>query len=360
MSRQHESGRPEGDAADLRWCHEAVQGVSRTFALTVDVLEEPMSSYICVGYLLCRIPDTVEDAGHIPPADQASILRAYDAALDPDAAATVDDFRAAVADYLPPAAGRSDDWEVVAEAPRVVRTFDSLPADVREAIAPPARELVQGMAMFVERYADAEGLRIETGEELEEYCYYAAGTVGHLITNLVTRGDVSPERRRRLYDRAEEFGLLLQLVNIGKDVYDDYTAENNVYVPSEWLADEGVPQEEVLDPRHESAAAGAVRRVADHARGFVDDALRYLEEVPTTDGNTLAAWAIPFLLAVGTLRELSARPEDALTDAGVKVTRQEVYAVVSAMTGDAGRESLSDLRDAVARQPFHHAATSAD
>jgi farnesyl-diphosphate farnesyltransferase len=216
------------------------------------------------------------------------------------------------------------------------------------------------MAMFVERYADDDGLRIETREELEEYCYYAAGTVGYLITNLVTRGDVASERRRRLYDTAEEFGLLLQLVNIAKDVYDDYTAENNVYLPAEWLDDAGVPQEEVVEPEHESAAAGVVSRVADHARGFLDDAQRYLETVPTTDGNTLAAWAIPFLLAVGTLRELSARPEDALSESDVKVTRQEVYAVVSAMTGDAGPETLADLREAISRQPFHLAATSAD
>ena len=69
MSRH--AARPPGDGTDLDWCHEAVQGVSRTFALTVDVLDEPMASYICVGYLLCRVPDTVEDADHIPPAEQA-------------------------------------------------------------------------------------------------------------------------------------------------------------------------------------------------------------------------------------------------------------------------------------------------
>jgi farnesyl-diphosphate farnesyltransferase len=210
------------------------------------------------------------------------------------------------------------------------------------------------MAMFVERYADDDGLRIENREELEEYCYYAAGTVGHLITNLVTRGDVATERTRALYDRAEEFGLLLQLVNVAKDVYDDFTEENNVYLPAEWLEDVGVRQDEVLDPEHTSAVASVVGRVATHARTFVDDAQAYLERVPRTDGNTLAAWAIPFLLAVGTLRELSAHPEDALTDEGVKVTRQEVYAVVTAMAGGTDRP-LADLREQIAREPFHRA-----
>jgi farnesyl-diphosphate farnesyltransferase len=352
MSRH--AARPPGDRADLDWCHEAVQGVSRTFALTVDVLDEPMASYICIGYLLCRVPDTVEDADHIPPTDQARLLHEYDRVLDPDTDADAEEFRASIDAWLPDPAERSEDWAVVASTPRIVRTFEALPDDVREAVTPPARELVQGMAMFVERYADEGGLRLQSREELEEYCYYAAGTVGTLVTNLLARGDLSDGRRARLYDTAEEFGLLLQLVNVAKDVYDDYTEEDNVYLPAEWLAAEGVPQEEVIAPEHESGAAAVVRRTARHARSFLDDAQMYLETVPTTDGNTLAAWAIPFLLAVGTLRELLARPEDALSEAGVKISRQEVFAVVAEMTGTPPG-SLADLREDIAGQPYHRA-----
>jgi farnesyl-diphosphate farnesyltransferase len=347
--------RPPGDGADLDWCHEAVQGVSRTFALTVDVLDEPMASYICVGYLLCRIPDTVEDATHVPPADQARLLDLYDEVLDPDADADAEAFRAAVDEWVPPESDRSEDWNVVASTPRVVSTFNSLPEDVRDAVRPPARELVQGMAMFVERYADQGGLRIQSRSELEEYCYYAAGTVGNLVTNLLARGDITTERRARLYDTAEDFGLLLQLVNVAKDVYDDYTEEDNVYLPAEWLDEEGVPQDGVVDPEHEDGAAAVVRRTAGHARSFLDDAQTYLETVPTVDGNTVAAWAIPFLLAVGTLRELQARPEDALSETGVKVSRKEVFAVVSEATGREVQAVLSDLRETIAGQPYHRA-----
>lgn len=354
----HDS-RPPADPDDLAWCHDAVQGVSRTFALTVRVLEEPMASYICVGYLLCRVADTIEDAGHIPPAEQARLLRLYDRALDPAADADIEAFAEAVEPHLPAQGARSDDWDTVAAAPRIVRTFEAFPADVREAVTPPVRELVDGMAMFVQRYADPGGLRIGTREELEEYCHYAAGTVGTLITNLVARGDLTEERQERLYDTAEEFGLLLQLVNISKDVYDDYTAENNVYLPAEWLEGEGVSQEAVVDPANRSAVSAVVDRTADHARSFLDDAQRYLEAVPRTDGNTLAAWAIPFLLAVGTLRELNARPEDALTERGVKISRQEVFAVVEAMCRD-GSASLAELREVIARQPYHRAAEPAD
>ncbi|WP_049985451.1 phytoene/squalene synthase family protein [Halobellus rufus] len=357
MSQQDE--RPRVDQADLEWCHESVQGVSRTFALTVDVLDEPMSSYICLGYLVCRIADTVEDASHIPPAAQADLLRTYDAVLDPDDETDAAAFVAEVEPYLPEEEMTAD-WEVVRDSPRVLRTFGSLPEDVQQAIVPPARELVQGMAEFVERYEDDGGLRIKTRSELEEYCYYAAGTVGNLITNLVTRHDLAADRRRRLYDTAEEFGLLLQLVNISKDVYDDYTAEDNVYLPAEWLQSAGVPQEEVIDDAHEEEAASVVRRTAEFAESFLDDAQTYLETVPLRDGNTLEAWAIPFLLAVGTLRELLSRPEDALSSTGVKISRQEVFAVVSEMRSGESRDSLEELRRDIAAGPYHASLSNAN
>lgn len=353
MSRSPHS-RTTGTAdaqADLEWCHEAVQDVSRTFALTIDVLEEPMSSAICVGYLLCRVADTVEDANDIPAAEQVALLEAYDAALDPDSSASVETFAEAVEPHAAEREG-SDDWAVVADAVRAVRAFEAQPEAIRAAILPPVRELVQGMALFVDRYAETEGLRIQTPDELEEYCYYVAGTVGNLITRLICTGKVSPETARRLREHTQSFALLLQLVNIAKDVYVDYHAENNVYLPATWLRERGVSQDDLCDPEHTDQVTAVIRKLVDRAQGYLDPAQTYLEHAPETRGNTLAAWGIPYLLAVGTIRELRDRPEDALSKAGVKVGRAEVLAVVAEMTGDADRESLSTLRETIARRPY--------
>jgi len=337
---------------DLAWCHEAVQGVSRTFALTVDVLDEPMSSHVCLGYLLCRVADTVEDAGRIPVEDRVRLLSTYEAALDPEGDTTMTEFRAAVDEWVPAPAARSDDWAVVAQSPRIWATFADQPESVRDAVVPLVREMVEGMATFVADHAAAGGLRIADRAALERYCYYAAGTVGTLVTNLLTRGDVEGDRAERLYDTATEFGLLLQLVNVSKDVYDDYTAENNVYLPADWLAAEGVDQDAVLDPANRAGAARVVERTAGHAATFLDDAQAYLQAMPLVHGNTVAAWAVPYLLSVGTIRELRSRPADALTEGGVTVSRQEVLAVVAAAT-DAGRNAVPSLRETIAREPYH-------
>ncbi|MFC3478817.1 phytoene/squalene synthase family protein [Halobacterium litoreum] len=332
-------------AAERAWCHEAVQDVSRTFALTIEALEEPMASRICVGYLLCRVADTVEDSTSIPPREQASLLRTYDAVLDPESGVTPAEFRAEIADYVPE--DPDADWTVVAETPRVFRAFDSLDPDAREAIRPTVREMATGMASFVERYEDAGGLRIQSPDELEEYCWYVAGTVGELVTELLA-GDATTDEAEAMRENARSFALLLQLVNVAKDVRPDYREENNVYLPATWLDEHDLDPEEVAEPSNASRVGSVVERVTDRARGYVDGAQRWLEVMPTSSGNTLAAWTVPFLLAVGTMRELRDRPGDVVADGDVKVSREEVAAVLERVYGDFDRAAIGTLRERIA------------
>lgn len=336
--------------ADLEWCYEAVHDVSRTFSITIDRLEEPMARQICLGYLLCRVADTIEDAGHVPPEEQTDLLTAYDRLLDPEEPMDVEGFMARVEPWIPDE--RDADWEVVARTPTVIATFEALDDGPREIMRDPVRELVDGMAMFTDRYADEGGLRLQTLEELEEYCWYAAGTVGTLITGLVARGS-SPERADELRANARSFALLLQLVNIAKDVQSDYREENNVYLPAEWLEEEDVDVERVTEADNHGGVTNVVRRVTGRAEGYLDDAQRYLELVPERRGNTLSAWAIPYLLAVGTLRELRERPEDVVREGDVKVSRAEVYALLQKFEGDVPRSNLADLRNQMTNQPLH-------
>jgi farnesyl-diphosphate farnesyltransferase len=345
-----EYGRQE--LADPDWCFDAVQGVSRTFAITVDVLEDPMATYICVGYLLCRVPDTIEDANHIPPLEQARLLRRYESVLDPEREVTATDFRGDVAPWLPDESQRNADWEVVAETERIVATFESLPEGAQADVRPPVQELVGGMADFVERYADQGGLRIGTIDELEEYCWYAAGTVGDLITNLLAR-DVEDRRAEVMRANARGFALLLQLVNVAKDVSDDFREENNVYLPTAWLREHGVDPDGVSDPANATAVARVIQRVTRHAQGYMDDAQRYLEATPEASGNRLAAWAIPYLLAVATSRELMNRPEDVVREGELKISREEVMALVHRFThGEVDREDVAELRSHISDEPY--------
>jgi farnesyl-diphosphate farnesyltransferase len=120
-----------------------------------------------------------------------------------------------------------------------------------------------------------------------------------------------------------------------------------------WLRAEGLAPDDVDDPEQAGAVARVVERLLGHAGGYVDDAQRWLEATPETDGNTLGAWAIPFLLAVATMRELRDRPEDVVREGGVKVARAEVFALIELFRGEVDRAELGALRDRVSSEPFH-------
>lgn len=335
--------------SDLAWCHEVVQDVSRTFAITIEVLEEPMSTYICTGYLLCRVADTLEDAAHIPPTTTASLLRRYDQVLDPGSDYEVEHFLNIVESQIPERdESRAADWDVVAECDRVFRVFHGLPTDVQAAIRPPVREMVDGMVMFVERYAGRGGLRIQTVDELEEYCYYVAGTVGVLITNLVATDGISDETHDQLLDLAESFALVLQLVNISKDVHDDFTEENNVYLPETWLRDEDIAPDEVVEEENADDTGTVIRQTVNRARSYLDDAQQYLVMMPEHRGNRVEAWAVPFFLAVGTMREVADDPEAVVREGGAKLSRSEVYEILETASSDLSPERIEMIRSSVA------------
>lgn len=330
------------------WYYDAVEGVSRTFALTIDELEEPMAREICLGYLLCRIADTVEDATDVPPAEQTRLLRTYSRALDPADETSITAFHDAVQPWIPE--NPSPDWEVVDRAPEVVAEFRALPGSSRDVMIPSIRELVDGMATFVDRYADTGGLRLQSFDELETYCWYVAGTVGAFVTELLVE-HVPEGQRESFRENAHSFALLLQLVNVAKDVANDYLMESNVYVPLQLLANEDLEPADIADATEGDAFVPIISAVVERADSYLDGAQSWLETMPEVRGNTRPAWAIPFLLAVGTIRELESNPAAVIEEGGVKVSREEVQALRSRFAEDA-RVDIEQLRTQMRRAPL--------
>jgi phytoene synthase len=62
---------------------------------------------------------------------------------------------------------------------------------------------------------DLEGFRVQTQEDLERYCYHAAGTVGLMMTSLMGVTDRSADRH------AVALGVAMQMTNIARDVRED-------------------------------------------------------------------------------------------------------------------------------------------
>jgi farnesyl-diphosphate farnesyltransferase len=343
------SSRPPGgrpDHVDEASLHDhLLEGVSRTFAFTIPQLPDGLRETVTNAYLLCRIADTIED----DPELDAETKDAFHAAFLEAAASGrgADDFARALWPRL--ASGTLDaEIELVRESPRVLEITQRLQARRRRAILRCLDTMSRGMGEF-ERSRSRSGLEDVT--EYERYCYYVAGVVGEMLTELFC--DHSPRieaRREDLEARAVSFGLGLQMTNILKDVWDDHDA-GVCWLPREVFNRHGYALDG-LQPHHNGdgdAFSASMRDLVGIAHSHLREALAYTQCIPKheTGIRRFLIWAA--LLAVSTLRKITAEP---LFTSGtqVKVSRRRVAAIVaSSSTVIRSNLGLGALFNAAAR-----------
>lgn len=307
-------------APDTQWCRQMLPRVSRTFAACIELLPQPLDHQVLVAYLLCRIADTAEDAPALPRADKHRLLAAFRTSLDEgagEAAGWRDAFAAAA----------SDDEILARDVHRTLAQYRSFPAAVRAAIRPWVQEMCDGMAGFADlQPRPGEFQALERVEDLDRYCWYVAGTVGHLLTELFAlhAPRISGTRYERLKDRATDFGLGLQLVNIIKDVADDRTRGWS-FVPRQLCESTGLPADQLLDPGRGDASRQVMDRLITKAHGHLDRALEYCTLLPANEYRIRLFCLAPLYFAIRTL--VAAENDPRLLDPAhkVKITRPQVY-----------------------------------
>jgi phytoene/squalene synthetase len=315
---------------DLDWCRDQLPRVSRTFALGIRSLPAPFEAWVTVGYLLCRVIDTVEDTPDIPWARRRQMFTAFDAALETGDTTAFDSLGPALADTPDGAMSRS--------LSRILSPMADFPPPVQAALKHWTTQMSQGMASYAERHAlNAGQTTLADQADLERYCYFVAGTVGHLLTDLFLAG--APETNAHadeLRANAEGFGLLLQLTNIVKDVTDD--AERGwCFIPETFCAAEGIESDRLVHPDHQAAAIRAIDRVNMLARDAFDQAVSYVVALPASAEALRRFCLFPMLLARATLD--TALGDVALVErsCAVKVSRdvvEETAGEVEALLSD--------------------------
>lgn len=210
---------------------------SRTFALAIPLLPEPTRREVSVAYLLFRIADTFEDAARWPRADRIAALEAFCELLDEPPAAARAAAKAWV-DAKP--VDHAGYLELLGLSHEVLAELETMTPQARAVVKKHTRRTAEGMARIVARGDAAGNLRLQSLQDLKDYCYVVAGIVGELLTELFLLGAPSLERTRaELEATMVGFGEGLQLVNILKDSGDD-ARDGRVYLPP------ALPRAEVL------------------------------------------------------------------------------------------------------------------
>jgi farnesyl-diphosphate farnesyltransferase len=311
-------------AAAERFCRGILPEVSRTFALSIRVLPGDLRRAVLAAYLLCRIADTVEDEPVLAAPEKAELLDLLLAAFADPAA------RAAFVSRAGALAGQPAHVRLARHAGDVFALHDAVPEASRRRVEHWVREMVVGMRKFVLLYP--RGIRIQTVEEYREYCYYVAGTVGYMLTDLWREHapSIGAPTYEVLRARARDFGEALQTVNILKDVAQDAEHENSIYIPEHALRAQGSSHATILAADLRQANHAVIRQMVEGAWTNLAHALEYLLLIPRRAVSIRVFCALPLLFAYATLRELT-RSTAMLTPGGtVKITRREVKALLVA------------------------------
>jgi len=321
--------------------------VSRTFALGIKLLPSRLEPPVRLGYLLCRIADTVEDDLALAPERKAELLDTFLTCFD-------DPHRAdAFGDSIHELTTSEDYIDLVAATGEVFTLYRNLDVRTQAILRRWIEEMVRGMRRFVIEHP--HGIRIGSVPEFHEYCYYVAGTVGHLLTDLWHHHSNAVDGRvyNKLLEDCEPFGEALQAVNILKDIAWDAERENSIYVPSDLLAAQGSAHDLLLNGERRPANRAALEPLFRIAQDDIERSLRYIEHLPLMAVRIRLFCVLPVLFAVATMREIE-KSEAMLTPGGnVKISRTEVKALIfAASTSTLTNYSLRWLVDRVRERPF--------
>ncbi|HSY08473.1 MAG TPA: phytoene/squalene synthase family protein [Steroidobacteraceae bacterium] len=293
--------------------------VSRTFALTIPQLPPALRTAVTNAYLLCRIADTIEDEPALSAAETLALLQQFKAVVAGTAepALLASELERQLSERTLPA-----ERDLVSNMDRVIRITARLDDVQRAAIQRCIDLMCYGMPHF-QNNASLRGLPLAS--DLDDYCYYVAGVVGEMLTELFC--DYSPDvaqRRRALHEFAASFAQGLQMTNILKDVWED-RSRGACWLPQEVFSRFGVDVA-CLSARHYDVGFGAgMRELIAVAHGHLRNALTFTLLIPgkETGIRRFCLWAIG--LAVLTLSKIARNPEFT-AGAQVKVSRSAVTA----------------------------------
>ena len=330
-----------------RFAREILPAVSRTFALSIRVLPGDLGKAVLAAYLLCRIADTLEDEPSQPASRKAELLDELTLAFDD----------ASKADALPGLVtgltGEAAHVRLTQRADLVFVLYRSLPLGTQVHVRRWVGEMIGGMRKFVLLYP--KGIRIQSLEEYKEYCYYVAGTVGYLLTDLWHEHvpSIGDAQYRVLREKCRQFAEALQTVNILKDVATDAEQENSIYIPEDLLRLHGSSHANILAADRLRGTRDALATLVQLAWKDLEAARSYLLLIPRRAVPTRLFCVLPLLFAYATLRDLTGSPQALAQRTVVKISRREVKALtLFGFLVILSNRGVAWLADRAMRRPF--------
>ncbi|KAL0686902.1 hypothetical protein Bca4012_086579 [Brassica carinata] len=267
------------DDPHLALCYSLLQKVSRSFSLVIQQLGTELRDAVCVFYLILRALDTVEDDTSIPMEIKVPILLA---------------FHRHIYDRDWHFICGTEEYKVLMDQfHHVSAAFLELEKGYQEAIEDITKRMGAGMAKFISR-------EVETVDEYDEYCHYAAGLVGLGLSKLLLASGLevlTPDWKQI----SNSTGLFLQKTNIIKDYLEDINEipKPRMFWPREIWGKYVDKLEDLKNEENSTKAVQCLNEMVTNALIHVEDCLKSMAGL--RDPAIFKSCSIPQIVAMGTL-----------------------------------------------------------
>ncbi|MFC7061395.1 phytoene/squalene synthase family protein [Halobacillus seohaensis] len=176
------------------YCKSVISSHSKTFFKSFSMLPKQQKQAVWAIYTFCRRVDDIVDEGEYPEEQLSDFAHEFDLFVSGDL------------DSNHPA------WIALADV------FNNFPVEFT-----PYYELIEGQWM------DLRPTSIEDKNDLLDYCYHVASTVGLMLLPVL-----APSKEKELREGAIKLGYAMQITNILRDIGEDIERER-VYLPKKTM-----------------------------------------------------------------------------------------------------------------------------
>jgi farnesyl-diphosphate farnesyltransferase len=313
-----------------------LEGVSRTFALTIPQLPEKLYGPVANAYLLCRIVDTIEDEVSLSAQQKKYFCSEFIQVVK--TGFNSEPFAVELAPLLS-AQTIPAEHTLIHVLPRVIQITHKFDPDQIEALATCVETMAEGMPIF--QAQDLHG-GLATLAEMDSYCYYVAGCVGEMLAKLFCH--YSPEiaqHQDELLRLSVSFGQGLQMTNILKDIWDD--AERGVcWLPQDIFTETGFDLKNLRPETQDENFRKGLEHLISIAHQHLHNALKYTQLLPSHEIGirNFCLWALG--MAILTLKKIKQNLDFTDSDQ-VKITRKSVKATILATRLTGRNNSMLNL-----------------
>lgn len=200
-----------------------LERVSRSFSFCIAELRAPFRDQVGLSYLLFRLLDTIEDVPGASVAEKTSRFQDFFSLLkDPSSRNRF--VKDSWTSWLTRSGATANEILLFKDFSEIHCLYHQLSPSQREPILSTLETMGHGMLRFLRSPP-------KTLHENSEYCYYVAGIIGPLLSQLFSQDRQLLNWMESQRETSVEFGLFLQRVNILKD-YDQDLQEGRNFTES--------------------------------------------------------------------------------------------------------------------------------